>query len=129
MVYRSILVVISTLILSSTHAQSNQSRIDSVMFVIPVQFDFASEKIRDDSKPYLTTICQRLIQHKNQKIVLVLYEKADLNLSVVFLKRRLRAVKKFLVDCGVPDHRVEMKGYEVVSESHPPHLLLVAFVE
>ncbi len=78
-----------------------------------VFFDFAKADLRPEAKFELRLIARVIKENPDAKVEVVGYcddigsEEANLRLSL----KRARAVKDFLVKCGVPPDRIIIKGY------------------
>lgn len=79
-----------------------------------VYFDYDEFSLRDDDKNKLNTNARILVDHMSgQKVIIEGHcdERGTESYNMVLGKRRAEAVKKFLVDLGVPEENLEVVSY------------------
>jgi len=78
-----------------------------------VYFDFVRYEIRADAMTVLEANASQLTRQNGWKLVIEGHcdERGTAQYNHVLGKRRAQAVKRYLVDLGVPPHQIEMVSY------------------
>lgn len=76
-------------------------------------FDYNRSKIRNEDKPSLDALAQKLKEDGNRKILVEGHcdDRGTANYNMALGERRARSVKQYLVKVGAPDSQIEVVSY------------------
>lgn len=78
-----------------------------------VHFDYKKYKIKNEDKPSLETLAQKLKESENRKILVEGHcdSRGTANYNLILGERRAKAVREYLVKAGAPTSQIEVISY------------------